>query len=382
MSEHAKSLREALGGIMQGTPHAMDLRRAEEATRALEALLAEHRAEVSSEREEVDTEWRVAISKALGLSVVDRAMCLPLRSLAGTVSAARAEVQQCHAALDAAGVVRERSGEPVVARPLLERIAILADERNTARDAALEEAATKADEERERCGRLATKAAKRDVRLWESRAAGAETVAESIRAMQSAPAQVVPVAKVREATLTPTWADDMPTEYGAGFREGFEKALSAVRKRLGVDLDATGGEAEGSISIGTPDKEDDVLAFVSVEFRETASEENGLLPKARKGTPYVVLCDKDPRCHQFVGHGGPCNPRKAEVWKLHVFNRAGVLWGRLPGTEAELREQGALFTTVKGQRAWRCVLSKNGVPVATCTRGVWRDVSDAAGSVK
>lgn len=38
--------------------------------------------------------------------------------------------------------------------------------------------------------------------------------------------------EVEWATTPPTWSDDVPTEHGAGYREGFEKALQAVRKRL------------------------------------------------------------------------------------------------------------------------------------------------------
>jgi hypothetical protein len=361
MNEHEKTLRAEVARLALALPEA-----AKRIGKLCDEVIAEHRAEVELLRQERDAENRRA-------------------------GAARNDVRQCHAALDTAGVVHERSGEPGVTRPLLERIAILADERNTARDAALEEAG-------QVLGNI-----KGNI--------GGRNAANVILSLRSAPVQVVPVAKVREVLVELR-------------RYGHEREMEAIRdqqmplggrmvawtaekaaERLGVDLDATGGECGGNADCGGH-RGGLCPACAARQPRETASEENGLLPRrpvctrhplcvqspghegtcgdedAHESPHRVVLCGKDPKCNQFVGHPGPCNTRKAEAWILHVFNRAGALWDRISGTEAELRNQGAGFTTAKGQKAWRCALSKNGVPVAECKRGVWRDVSDAAGSVK
>jgi hypothetical protein len=45
--------------------------------------------------------------------------------------------------------------------------------------------------------------------------------------------------EVEQATTPPTWSDQMPNEYGAGYREGFEKAMSAVRQRLAAPRKVT-----------------------------------------------------------------------------------------------------------------------------------------------
>lgn len=61
-------------------------------------------------------------------------------------------------------------------------------------------------------------------------------------------------------------------------------------------------------------------------------------------------------------------------WRLHVYNRAGDLFNVSQGTEADLREEGVGLTTQRGQLSWVCALFKNGVRVAECRRGTWREV--------
>ena len=65
--------------------------------------------------------------------------------------------------------------------------------------------------------------------------------ARGVRALKSRPAEVVPVEKVREVLREAhsDVHDDAPAEYIAGW----DSALTAVRNGLGIDLDATPGEA-------------------------------------------------------------------------------------------------------------------------------------------
>jgi len=59
------------------------------------------------------------------------------------------------------------------------------------------------------------------------------------------------------------------------------------------------------------------------------------------------------------------------TYSLVIYNRQGDLWDRARGKEADLREQGAAITTLRGQLAWTCYLLRNGGRVAVCKRGVW-----------
>lgn len=67
----------------------------------------------------------------------------------------------------------------------------------------------------------------------------------------------------------------------------------------------------------------------------------------------------------------------AGTFRMNIYDRQVRFWDRISGTEAELREQGAGFTTNRGQTAWVCHLDRNGVTVAVCRKGVWRDVATA-----
>lgn len=64
-----------------------------------------------------------------------------------------------------------------------------------------------------------------------------------------------------------------------------------------------------------------------------------------------------------------------DTYRMSIFNRQRQLWDRIGGTEEELREQGVGFTTNRGQTAWTCHLYRNGVMVAVCRRGEWKDVA-------
>lgn len=65
-------------------------------------------------------------------------------------------------------------------------------------------------------------------------------------------------------------------------------------------------------------------------------------------------------------------------WVLRTYNRAGDLMERTERltrtAETDLREQGRNCTTVRGQLGWRCDLYKNGMRVAVCRRGVWKEL--------
>ena len=61
-------------------------------------------------------------------------------------------------------------------------------------------------------------------------------------------------------------------------------------------------------------------------------------------------------------------------YTLSVYNRQGDLWDSVAGREKDLRAQGAAVTTIRGQLAWTCTLRKDGQAIATCKRGVWKDV--------
>lgn len=66
---------------------------------------------------------------------------------------------------------------------------------------------------------------------------------------------------------------------------------------------------------------------------------------------------------------------RTDTYRMSIFNRKGEFWDRIGGPEEELREQGVGFTTNKGQTAWVCRLDKNGVTVAVCRRGEWKEVA-------
>jgi hypothetical protein len=62
-------------------------------------------------------------------------------------------------------------------------------------------------------------------------------------------------------------------------------------------------------------------------------------------------------------------------YTLSIYNRQGDLWDSVEGREKDLRTQGATVTSIRGQLAWSCTLRKDGHAVATCKRGVWKDVT-------
>lgn len=129
-------------------------------------------------------------------------------------------ISQCHAALTTAGVSLVRSDGSI--RPLLERIAILADERNRARAEGLEEAAAEAEK----------RAAWMETSPESERGAkeALDLLAKDLRIDVPAPA-TIPVERVRDEARLMLGSRTLISEP--------VKAVHSMLERLGVDLDAT-----------------------------------------------------------------------------------------------------------------------------------------------
>jgi hypothetical protein len=213
----------------------------------------------------------------------------------------RAEAGQCHAALDTAGVVRERSSEPGVRRPLLERVAILADERNraeerasSARNAALEEAAGVCDQEES------------DLREPGGDEAAAETVsglAARIRALKAAPASVLPTAKAREVLreIRDAAAKDrdsgMMADSDHGEACGRWNAATAAAESLGLSLDEEFTQQQWTYNDKTGG---DPGARIAARREEGMCEHNSMRPhvytsppESLRGRPRCLYCDTE-----------------------------------------------------------------------------------------